>query len=164
MYVASLNIPTINPLHFSSQTPTGLFPNAGAVVSSPTRRTRSPPKTTTVVSPRAVAAVESISITSSNSLYEVLRVDPTASMTEIKTAYRSLAKVYHPDLSVASSDGRDFIEIHNAYETLSDPAARAVYDLSLVGNNNNRRRTTSFDFSGRGGFYPSRRWETDQCW
>ncbi|KAK0571411.1 hypothetical protein LWI29_015267 [Acer saccharum] len=47
---------------------------------------------TTMVSP-AVATVESISITSSNSLYEVMRVDPTASMTEIKTAYRSLAKV-----------------------------------------------------------------------
>ncbi|KAK1551094.1 hypothetical protein Q3G72_030177 [Acer saccharum] len=79
----------------------------------------------------AIVTLESISITSSNSLYEVMRVDPTASMTEIKTAYRSLAKVYHPDLSVASSNGRDFIEIHNAYETLSDLAARAVYDLSL---------------------------------
>ena len=31
------------------------------------------------------------------SLYEVLRVEPTATILEIKMAYRSLAKVYHPD-------------------------------------------------------------------
>ncbi|KAK9989169.1 hypothetical protein SO802_029408 [Lithocarpus litseifolius] len=33
--------------------------------------------------------------------------------------------------SDSESDGRDFIEIHNVYATLSDPAARALYDLSL---------------------------------
>ncbi|KAJ0103523.1 hypothetical protein Patl1_03725 [Pistacia atlantica] len=84
---------------------------------------------------------------------------------EIKMAYRNLAKVYHPDLSgERTSDGRDFIEIHNAYATLSDPAARAVYDLSLAGRNRRRLQTAPFGFSGRGGFYPTRRWETDQCW
>ncbi|GAY58005.1 hypothetical protein CUMW_183760 [Citrus unshiu] len=64
------------------------------------------------------------------SLYEVLRIEPTAMISEIKTVYQSLAKVYHPDLS---GNGRDFTEIHNAYETLSDPKARAVYDMSLEG-------------------------------
>ncbi|KAL9457609.1 hypothetical protein AB3S75_006620 [Citrus x aurantiifolia] len=63
------------------------------------------------------------------SLYEVLRVEPTAMISEIKTVHRSLAKICHPDLS---GNGRDFIEIHNAYETLSDPKARAIYDMSLV--------------------------------
>ncbi|GAV74786.1 DnaJ domain-containing protein [Cephalotus follicularis] len=95
------------------------------------------------------------------SLYEVLRIRRNATPTEIKTAYRSLAKMYHPDLSgPGGSDGRDFMEIHNAYETLSDPAARAMYDLSIgvgIGPDIGRARSGF-------GFYPSRRWETDQCW
>jgi DnaJ-class molecular chaperone len=47
-----------------------------------------------------------------SSLYEMLRVKWTTSPTEIKTAY-------HPD--AVQSDGQDFMEIHNAYATLSDP-------------------------------------------
>lgn len=117
------------------------------------------PRRPNSVSPRAVAAVEETAriATSNTSLYEVLRVEPTATVTEIKMAYRTLAKVYHPDLTPTTDDGRDFIQIHNAYETLSDPVARAVYDMSL-----GRRRTVAN--SCRGGFYPTRRWETDQCW
>ncbi|XWS11420.1 hypothetical protein CRYUN_Cryun38cG0081900 [Craigia yunnanensis] len=88
------------------------------------------------------------------SLYEILKVERTASLNEIKTAYRSLAKVYHPDAMGSSSDGRDFIEICNAYTTLSDPMARAMYDMSLWGRG--RRVRTRV--------YPTRRWETDQCW
>ncbi|CAK7323846.1 unnamed protein product [Dovyalis caffra] len=80
-------------------------------------------------------AIRDDSRNSALSLYEILRVNPCASQVEIKTAYRSLAKVYHPDAMFnhdhqqdddeEQSDGGDFIEIHNAYETLSDPAARA---------------------------------------
>ncbi|KAK3009645.1 hypothetical protein RJ639_015184 [Escallonia herrerae] len=93
------------------------------------------------------------------SLYEVLRVNRSASATEIKTAYRNLAKRYHPDAAPCESDGRDFMRIHSAYATLSDPSARALYDLSLGG----ARR--SYSGAGhRSGFYPTRRWETDQCW
>lgn len=95
------------------------------------------------------------------SLYEVLRVKRNASSTEIKAAYRNLAKLYHPDAAVDSEDsaqdGRDFIEIHDAYATLSDPTARAMYDLSLGPG---RRPLGGY----RSGFYTSRRWETDQCW
>ena len=99
------------------------------------------------------------------SFYEVLRVNETASVTEIKAAYRSLAKMYHPD--AGESDGRDFIQIHDAYETLSDPGSRALYDLSL----GLRRERRSSGSSSSFGFYPvgfggrpTRRWETDQCW
>ncbi|OMP06967.1 hypothetical protein COLO4_07764 [Corchorus olitorius] len=88
------------------------------------------------------------------SLYEILRVERTASLNEIKTAYRSLAKMYHPDATGSSSDGRDFIEIRNAYTTLSDPMARAMYDMSLGAGVRWVRSPV----------YPSRRWETDQCW
>ncbi|KAG6794290.1 hypothetical protein D5086_003958 [Populus alba] len=102
---------------------------------------------------------------SSLSLYEILRVNPTASQVEIKTAYRSLAKVYHPDAMLdrddEPSEGVDFIEIHNAYETLSDPAARAVYDMSLsAAARDFYRRAVVYS----GGYYTTRRWETDQCW
>ncbi|KAL9418420.1 hypothetical protein AB3S75_041268 [Citrus x aurantiifolia] len=88
------------------------------------------------------------------SLYEVLRVEPTTTISEIKTAYQSLAKVHHPDLS---GNSRDFIEIHNTYETLSDPTARVVYVMSLVSRR--RMRMASFGCLGRSGFHPTRRWE-----
>lgn len=157
---ATLNIPTIPPVIFSPQSPPkiSLSPNSARYSG---RNNRNP-------CPSAVSytAEESIAVgTVRGSLYEVLRVDPTATLTEIKMAYRALAKVYHPDLSgERTPDGRDFIEIHNAYATLSDPAARAVYDLSLAASSRRLRKTASFGSSGRGGFYPSRRWETDQCW
>ncbi|XP_022975720.1 uncharacterized protein LOC111475813 [Cucurbita maxima] len=77
------------------------------------------------------------------SFYDVLRVKNNASSIEIKTAYRSLAKIYHPDSArrsecdSSSSDddygnGCSFLEIHSAYETLSDLATRAQYDLALA--------------------------------
>ncbi|ESQ48690.1 hypothetical protein EUTSA_v10021681mg [Eutrema salsugineum] len=95
-----------------------------------------------------------------SSLYELLKVNETASLTEIKTAYRSLAKVYHPDAS--ESDGRDFMEIHKAYATLADPTTRAIYDSTLGA----RRRRVHAGAMGRAGrvYTTTRRWETDQCW
>ncbi|KAK6124040.1 hypothetical protein DH2020_042220 [Rehmannia glutinosa] len=110
------------------------------------------------------------------SLYEVLRVRKNASQVEIKMAYRTLAKLYHPDatsrfmdsaIAASSDSGRDFIEIHNAYATLSDPDARAVYDLNLNVNSQLRWNTagvSGYRSPGRGRFYQTRRWETDQCW
>lgn len=122
------------------------------------------------VSVRAVAAeaVESRR-TAAASLYEVLRVEHDASPTEIKSAYRSLAKLYHPDAAAKRSplnDDGDFIEIRNAYETLSDPSARAMYDLSLTAAHGGkyRRFPSPLTQNRYSGFYTTRRWETDQCW
>ncbi|CAN4102563.1 unnamed protein product [Withania somnifera] len=92
------------------------------------------------------------------SLYEMLKVNRNASAKEIKDAYRSLAKLYHPDSAATlPEDGRNFIEIHDAYATLSDPSARALYDLKLRVGSRQRVFVQSE-------FYPTRRWETDQCW
>lgn len=58
--------------------------------------------------------------------YEILGLAKSASQEEIKKAYRSLSKQYHPDVN---PDGEArFKEIAEAYETLSDPAKRAQYD------------------------------------
>ncbi|MGN1069436.1 MAG: molecular chaperone DnaJ [Candidatus Fimadaptatus sp.] len=61
--------------------------------------------------------------------YEVLGVDKTASDEEIKRAYRTLAKKYHPDLNGGDKECEvKFKEVNEAYETLSDPQKRARYD------------------------------------
>jgi curved DNA-binding protein CbpA len=61
--------------------------------------------------------------------YVVLGVSDRASETEIKIAYRRLAKQYHPDVR-STGDPERFREIKEAYETLSDPGRRGSYDLA----------------------------------
>ncbi|KAK1415971.1 hypothetical protein QVD17_31759 [Tagetes erecta] len=64
--------------------------------------------------------------TQSMSLYAVLNLNRNATLSEIKSAYRSLAKRHHPDLKQNNNDDdRDFVEICNAYVTLIDPTTRA---------------------------------------
>lgn len=63
------------------------------------------------------------------SYYEILGVDKNASADEIKSAYRSLAKKYHPDLHPGDEEAANkFKEINEAYETLSNPDKKAAYD------------------------------------
>ncbi|XP_071702879.1 uncharacterized protein [Rutidosis leptorrhynchoides] len=107
-------------------------------------------------------AVESMKM-KNMSLYDVLNVNHTATPSQIKSAYRSLAKRYHPDASYSKqNDDRDFIEIQNAYATLSDPTSRALYDLKL--STGIERRSGGLYAGNSYGYYTGRRWETDQCW
>ncbi|KAL8524103.1 hypothetical protein ACS0TY_013896 [Phlomoides rotata] len=99
------------------------------------------------------------------SFYDLLGIQTGASCQEIKSAYRKLARTLHPDVASkyggdSSSSAEDFMRVHAAYATLSDPEKRAMYDSSLF-----RRRRRPVVSGG----YPEmtrrgRSWETDQCW
>ena len=61
--------------------------------------------------------------------YEVLGVSRNASEKEIKSAYRKLAKKYHPDSNQGNQDAENkFKEASEAYSVLSDPEKRKQYD------------------------------------
>lgn len=60
--------------------------------------------------------------------YEILGVSKTASDDELKSAYRQLAKKYHPDLNKTPEAAEKFKEINEAYSVLSDKQKRDNYD------------------------------------
>ncbi len=61
--------------------------------------------------------------------YDILGVDKNASADEIKSAYRKLAKKYHPDLNPNNAEAAEkFKEVNEAYEVLSDTTKKANYD------------------------------------
>ncbi len=75
--------------------------------------------------------------------YEVLGIDKTASADDIKHAYRTLAKKYHPDLNHDPDAPEKFKEVQEAYEVLSDPKKKAMYD---------QYGSAAFDQNGQAGF------------
>jgi len=60
--------------------------------------------------------------------YELLRVSRTASDAEIKQSFRALARELHPDVSSEPDADQRFRDVAEAYEVLSDPERRALYD------------------------------------
>ena len=64
-------------------------------------------------------------------LYHILSIAPNASTEEIKKAYRSLAMRHHPDRSTDANAQSKFNAIKSAYELLSNPKKRAIYNQSL---------------------------------
>lgn len=63
-----------------------------------------------------------------NDFYSDLGVSPTASIEEIKSVYRALVKIYHPDVNKDRAAVEKFKRITAAYEVLSDERKRAEYD------------------------------------
>lgn len=87
--------------------------------------------------------------------YEILGVKPDASADEIRTAYRKLAKKYHPDLNPGNKEAEQhFKEIGTANEILSDPDKRARFDRGEIDASGAERPDRHFyrDFAeGAGG-------------
>ncbi|MCX4286189.1 MAG: DnaJ domain-containing protein, partial [Clostridia bacterium] len=75
--------------------------------------------------------------------YKVLGVDKNASQEQIKSAYRKLAKQYHPDLHPGDNAAAEkFKEVNEAYSVVGDPDKRGKYDRGEM------------DMDGAGGFNP----------
>lgn len=93
--------------------------------------------------------------------YEVLGVKPDAKDAEIKSAYRRLARKYHPDVSKESGAEEKFKSVNEAYEALKDPQRRKAYDQLRAGGYRagdefrgpppNWQRETDFEFGEGGG-------------
>ncbi len=78
-------------------------------------------------------------------LYSILDVDKTASDKAIKSAYRKLAKKYHPDLNPDDKAvKKKFQEITAAYEILSDAEKRGQYDRGEIDADGNTRAPHGF--------------------
>src|ERR1700745_4239545 len=83
--------------------------------------------------------------------YETLGVPKTASEDEIRSAFRKLARKYHPDVAKDKKASEEkFKEINEAYEVLSDPEKRKKYDQ------------LGADWNRPGGFQPPPQWQGQQ--
>jgi DnaJ-domain-containing protein 1 len=63
--------------------------------------------------------------------YNILSVRRNASDAEIRRAYRVLMKKFHPDVNHSTYASERAVQINEAYNTLSDPAAKSLYDMDL---------------------------------
>jgi molecular chaperone DnaJ len=86
--------------------------------------------------------------TTERDYYELLRVSRTAADAEIKRAFRRLARELHPDVSEEPDAAERFREIVEAYEVLSKPDARELYDrFGHAGLRRGGFQPTPFDFT-----------------
>ena len=79
--------------------------------------------------------------------YETLGIERTASEEEIKRAYRKMSRKYHPDIAGPEFEDK-FKEVNSAYEVLSDPEKKRMYDAGVDPNDPN---AGAGGFSGFGG-------------
>jgi len=87
------------------------------------------------------------------SLYKTLEINEGASETEIKKAYRKLARQYHPDVNKDPDAEDKFKEINSAYEILSDKEKKQQYDMhgdNMFGGQNFHDFSRSHGGGGQG--------------
>ena len=77
----------------------------------------------------AVFVAKGIKMAEKRDYYEILGISRSASADEIKKAYRTLAKKYHPDMNPGNAEAEQkFKEISEAYDILGDPEKKSKYD------------------------------------
>ena len=84
--------------------------------------------------------------------YETLGVSKTATDAEIKSAFRKMAKQYHPDVNKEPGAAEKFKEISEAYSVLSDENKRKIYDQYGADAVNNAGQGGAGGFGDFGGF------------
>ncbi|MEK0306643.1 molecular chaperone DnaJ [Bifidobacterium favimelis] len=76
--------------------------------------------------------------------YEVLGIDHSASDEDVKKAYRRMSRKYHPDIAGPEFEDK-FKEVNTAYEVLSDPQKRRMYDSGVDPNDPQASQSAGFD-------------------
>jgi curved DNA-binding protein len=76
--------------------------------------------------------------------YKIMGVSPDASEKDIKTAYRKLARKYHPDISKEPNAEEQFKNMGEAYEVLKDPVRRAEYDQEIKNREFNKKQRAQY--------------------
>jgi DnaJ-class molecular chaperone len=95
--------------------------------------------------------------------YQVLGLQSSASAQDIKKAFYSKSKQFHPDAIGSKEESSDeFLRVNEAYQTLGDPKLRDAYDLQLTekrnhGSSANGNRFHNFDSQAYSEFYRKRR-------
>ncbi|PCI89014.1 MAG: molecular chaperone DnaJ [Hyphomicrobiales bacterium] len=85
----------------------------------------------------------------SNKLYQILNVSPNVDDKALKSAYRKLAKKYHPDSNKDDPKAAEqFSKISNAYDILKDKEKRTQYDAGMIDDDG---KQTGFGAGGFGG-------------
>ncbi|CAA2965051.1 Hypothetical predicted protein [Olea europaea subsp. europaea] len=95
-----------------------------------------------------------------DSFYYVLGIKESGTISDIKKAYKQMARKYHPDVSPpdrVDENTRRFLLVKEAYETLSDPLTRALYDQGLANG-------SGFNFSSGRGYDYHQRWDERREW
>ena len=88
-------------------------------------------------------------MTPPSNCYELLGVSTSANNAELRKAFRQLSKQLHPDTTSLPSDEatRQFQNVCEAYDLLSDPVLRAKYDKSIEKENNLTNQKTESNLS-----------------
>ncbi|KAF5810355.1 putative DnaJ domain, Chaperone J-domain superfamily [Helianthus annuus] len=134
-----LNSPNKPPI--SSHPSNLFFKSNNTHVKIPQISTRTP----NITARASTATANRITTVENETLYDLLGISENGTLSEIKHAYKKMALKYHPDVSPpdrAEEYTVKFIRVQEAYETLSDPEARSVYDSYMA-------KGLPFNFSGK---------------